>query len=44
MLKIANEEEIHAVPINMYHKAMNDFSKRCQLCMDVNGKQFEAIK
>ena len=43
-LKIAIEEEIHAISINMYPKAMNDFPKHCQLCLDVNGEQFEAIK
>ncbi|KAJ4447259.1 hypothetical protein ANN_09263 [Periplaneta americana] len=44
MLKIAIEEEIHAIPMDMYHKSMNDFPKRCQLSLDVNGEQFEAIK
>ena len=44
MLKLVIEEEIRAIPLNMYHNAMNDFPKRCQLCLDVNGEQFEAIK
>ena len=30
MLKIATEEEIHAIPINMCHKAMKEFPKHCQ--------------
>ena len=29
MLKIAIAEEIHAITINMYHKATSDFPKRC---------------
>ena len=44
MLKIANVEGIHVIPINMCHKGMNDFPKRCQLCLYVNGEQFETIK
>ena len=44
MLKLVIEEEIRAIPLNMYHNAMHDFPKRCQLCLDVNGEQFEAIK
>ena len=44
MLKLVIEEEIRAIPLNMYDNAMNDFPKRCQLCLDVNGEQFEAIK
>ena len=44
MLKLVIEEEIRAIPLNMYHNAMNDFPKRCQLCLDVNREQFEAIK
>ena len=43
MLNIAIEE-IHAIPINMYHKAMNDIPKRYQFCLDINGEQFQAIK
>ena len=42
--EIVIEEEIRAIPLNMYHNAMIDFPKRCQLCLDVNGEQFEAIK
>jgi hypothetical protein len=38
------EEEIRAVPVLMCQKAMRDFPKRCRLCCDVNGGQFEAIK
>ena len=44
MLKLVIEEEIRSIPLNMYHNAMNDFPKRCQLCLDVNGEEFEAIK
>ncbi|KAJ9579241.1 hypothetical protein L9F63_024657 [Diploptera punctata] len=44
MLKLVIEEENRAIPLNMYHNAMNDFLKRCQLCLDANGEQFEAIK
>ncbi|KAJ9582309.1 hypothetical protein L9F63_003345, partial [Diploptera punctata] len=43
-LKLVIEEEIRAIPLNMYDNAMNDFPKRCQLCLDVNGEQFQAIK
>jgi hypothetical protein len=44
MLKKTIEEEIRAVPVFMYQKAMRDFPKSCRLCCDVNGEQFEAIK
>ncbi|KAJ9582285.1 hypothetical protein L9F63_003414 [Diploptera punctata] len=44
MLKLVIEEEIRAIPLNMYHNTINDFPKHCQLCLDANGKQFEAIK
>jgi hypothetical protein len=44
MLKTTIEEEIHAIPVFMYQKAIHDFPKRCRLCCDVNGEQFEAIK
>ncbi|KAJ4450634.1 hypothetical protein ANN_02063 [Periplaneta americana] len=40
-LKIAVEEEIHAIPMAMYHKSINDFLKRCRLRLNVNGEQFE---
>jgi hypothetical protein len=43
-LKKTIEEEIRAVPVLMYQKAMRDFPKRCRLCCDVSGEQFEAIK
>ncbi|KAJ9597474.1 hypothetical protein L9F63_011659, partial [Diploptera punctata] len=38
------EEEIRAVLLNMYHNAMNDFPKRCQLCLDVNGEHYQNQK
>ncbi|KAJ9574618.1 hypothetical protein L9F63_008245, partial [Diploptera punctata] len=44
MLKLVIEEEMRAIPLNMYYNAMNDFPKRCQLYLDANGEQFEAIK
>jgi hypothetical protein len=44
MLKKTIEEEIRALPVFMYQKAMRDFPKRCRLCCDVNGEQFEVIK
>jgi hypothetical protein len=44
MQKTTIEEEIRAIPVFMYQKAMHDFPKRCRLCCDVNGEQFEAIK
>jgi hypothetical protein len=44
MLKITTEEEIRAISVFMYQKAMRDFPKRCRLCCDVNGEQSEAIK
>ncbi|KAJ4439316.1 hypothetical protein ANN_07438 [Periplaneta americana] len=37
MLKIAIEEEIHAIPMDICYKSINDFPKR-QLCLDVNGE------
>jgi hypothetical protein len=44
MLKTTIEEEIRAIQVFMYQKAMRDFPKRCRLYCDVNGEQFEAIK
>jgi hypothetical protein len=44
MLKKTIEEEICAVLLFMYQKAMCDFPKRCHSCCDVNGEQFETIK
>ncbi|KAJ9592579.1 hypothetical protein L9F63_015754, partial [Diploptera punctata] len=35
MLKLVIEEEIRAIPLNMYHNTMNDFPKPCQLCLDL---------
>jgi hypothetical protein len=43
-LKKTVQEEIRAVLVFMYQKAMRDFPKRCRLGCDVNGEQFEAIK
>ncbi|KAJ9581176.1 hypothetical protein L9F63_023635, partial [Diploptera punctata] len=42
MLELVIEEEIRAIPLNMYYNAMNDFPKRCQLCLDVNGEHVTA--
>ncbi|KAJ9586425.1 hypothetical protein L9F63_019940, partial [Diploptera punctata] len=42
MLKLVIEEEIRAIPLNMYHNAMNDFQK--PIMLGCKQRQFEAIK